>query len=289
MPLKRSTFRTRSLSAAVFAGVMLAGLLINQWAFFLLFTVIHFGCWAEYQRLIGRIDGEYKQISPFHRYGVMIAGWCFLLYFTGNQFRFGDFLLHPIGWWMGLLLAFLLPITELLFTSNISPKNIAYSSLGLLYISLSCGLMIDLLPFPSVPFRHAPVFPLAIVACMWINDTMAYIVGSLVGKTPLSRISPNKTWEGTVGGILLCVAAVTALGAYIPVMNNIATIHWALIAAIAAITGTLGDLFESKLKRMAGVKDSGRMMPGHGGMMDRFDSLLVATPFVWLYVTLVLR
>ncbi len=289
MPLKRSVFRTRSLTAAVFAGIMLAGLLINQWTFFLLFTVIHFGCWAEYQRLIARIDGEYRQISPFHRYGVMIAGWCFMLYFTGSQFHLGDFSLSSVGWWLGLLLAFLLPVTELLFTSNISPKNIAYSSLGLLYISLSCGLMIDLMPYPSIPFRHLPVFPLAIIGCMWINDTMAYIVGSLIGKTQLSRISPNKTWEGTVGGIVLCVAAVTALGIYTPVMNNIAAIHWALIAAIAAITGTLGDLFESRLKRMASVKDSGRLMPGHGGMLDRFDSLLVATPFVWLYITLVLR
>lgn len=124
---------------------------------------------------------------------------------------------------------------------------------------------------------------------MWINDTMAYIVGSIIGKTPLSAISPKKTWEGTIGGIVLCITVVTIASSYIPVLRNIHFIHWTMISMIAAVMGTFGDLVESKLKRMAGVKDSGKIMPGHGGFLDRFDSLLIATPFVWLYVQVFLR
>lgn len=289
MALHRGTFKTRSLTAIIFVVVMLAGLLINHWTFFLLFTIIHFGCWVEYQKLIRLIDKDYKSISELHRYGIMIAGWCVMLYFTNNDFRFGDFVLHSIGWWLALMFAFILPITELLFSHNISLKNIGYSAFGLVYISLSCGLMVDMLIFPSIPFMSTPILPIIIIACMWINDTMAYIVGSLIGKTPLTAISPKKTWEGTLGGIILCVTVVTIVISYLPTLRDFHFIHWLMISLIAAVAGTFGDVLESKLKRMAGVKDSGNIMPGHGGFLDRFDSLLVATPFVWLYVEIFLR
>jgi len=289
MALNRGTFKTRSLTAAVFVVVMLAGLLISHWTFFFLFSIIHFGCWFEYQKLIGLMDEDYRSISELHRYGIMIAGWCVMLYFTNNDFRFGDFVLHPVGWWLALLFAFLLPITELLFSHNISLKNIGYSAVGLIYISLSCGLMIDLLIFPSLPFMSTPLMPLIIIACMWINDTMAYIVGSLAGKTPLTSISPKKTWEGTIGGIILCMTIVTIGSSYIPTLRDFHFVHWLMISLIASVAGTFGDILESKIKRVAGVKDSGNIMPGHGGFLDRFDSLLVATPFVWLYVEIFLR
>jgi phosphatidate cytidylyltransferase len=289
MALNTKTLKTRSITALVFVIVMLAGLLINQWTFFILFSVIHFGCWVEYHKLVALIDKDYRTISEFHRYGIMIAGWCIMLYFTNNDFHFGDFVLHPVGWWLALLFAFLLPITELLFSRNISLKNIGYSALGFLYISLSCGMMIDLLIFPSGPFISSPVMPLIIIACMWINDTMAYIVGSLVGKTPLTSISPKKTWEGTIGGIILCITIVTITCSYLPVLRDFHFVHWLMISLIASVAGTFGDILESKLKRMAGVKDSGRIMPGHGGFLDRFDSLLIATPLVWMYVEIFLR
>ncbi len=289
MALNKATFRTRALTALLFVAVMLAGLLINHWTFFILFSIIHFGCWIEYQRIVGLIDSGYKEISVFHRYGIMVTGWFIMLYFTNNDFHFGDFFLHSIGWWMVLLFAFMLPVTELLFTSNISLKNIGYSFAGILYISLSLGLLTDMLLFPSVSFRSTPILPLIIIACMWINDTMAYIAGSLIGRTPLSSISPKKTWEGTIGGIVLCVALVSLLSRYSMILQDLKLIHFIMISLIAAIAGTFGDLLESKLKRLAGIKDSGSILPGHGGFLDRFDSLLIATPFVWVYVTLFLK
>src|SRR5207249_11621811 len=132
-----------------------------------------------------------------------------------------------------------------------------------------------------------------IIFTLWINDTMAYIVGSLIGRRQISKISPKKTWEGTIGGIILSVFVIGLLfSSKFPLFityekeypYSINNMYWYITAAITALAGTFGDLLESKLKRMAGVKDSGHIMPGHGGFLDRFDSLLVATPFVWLYV-----
>jgi phosphatidate cytidylyltransferase len=183
-----------------------------------------------------------------------------------------------------------------------SPKNILYSFLGLLYISLPLALIMNMSiygfavwngepPRSKIFFLTVP-FAVLIIACMWINDTMAYIIGSFIGKTPLSKISPKKTWEGTIGGIVLCIATVGLLLQYaidLPDNRKLESYHYYILPAVASTAGIFGDLLESKLKRMAGVKDSGHIMPGHGGFLDRFDSLLVATPFVWLYVYLFMQ
>jgi phosphatidate cytidylyltransferase len=298
MALNVQTLKTRSLTAVVFVVVMLTGLLWNHWSFFILFSIIHFGCWSEFQKLVGLIDPDYTTITPFHKYGVALAGWCLMLYFTNDQFLIFGMRLHEIGWWLGLLFIFILPIIELLFAKEIMPKNIGYSAIGLLYISLTWGLMMDLrtsfiTPEKNIDFLSpdswGKVIPCGLIFSIWINDTMAYIVGSLIGKTPFSKISPKKTWEGTVGGAILCIAVIALLGYFTAPANGYAVIHWIAIAAIAAIAGTAGDLLESKLKRVANVKDSGHIMPGHGGFLDRFDSLLVAIPFVWLYIQLALK
>ena len=137
--------------------------------------------------------------------------------------------------------------------------------------------------------NYSPILPIAIIFSIWINDTMAYLVGSLIGKTPFSKISPKKTWEGTGGGAILCVIVMGLITYFVNAFHSLPLKHWLAIAAICAVFGTMGDLLESKIKRTANIKDSGSFMPGHGGFLDRFDSLLVATPFVWLYVQLFVR
>ena len=169
-----------------------------------------------------------------------------------------------------------------------------YLPLAILYIIMPVLMMIDLgitihiyLSAPATKeIIYSALLPCGIIFSIWINDTMAYLVGSFIGKTPFSKISPKKTWEGTIGGALLCVVVIGLAGYFIPVAKTVSWKDWLCIAAICAVFGTLGDLLESKLKRMADIKDSGSFMPGHGGFLDRFDSLLVATPFVWLYVKL---
>ena len=168
-------------------------------------------------------------------------------------------------------------------------KSLAFT--GLLYITLPVFLLI-VYAFPSITNgggiesvtqagNYLPLIPCAIIFSLWINDTMAYIVGSLIGKTPLSSISPKKTWEGTIGGAVLCVGMITLVGTY---SKWLRPLDWLVISLCCAVFGTLGDLLESKLKRMAGVKDSGHIMPGHGGFLDRFDSLLIAVLPVSLYL-----
>lgn len=290
MPFNWPVFRTRALSSIVFVVVMLGGLFWNQWSFLGLFTIIHFGCWIEYQRLVDRIDPDYKSISVIHRYGVMLAGWGFMLWMTGSENGIAG-----IGFWM-LVVGTIAMHIDILISRKW--KLIAHSLMGLLYISLGLGALINIGLSENLLADEASndtrmksglLFTLAIITSIWINDTMAYIVGSIIGKTPLSAISPKKTWEGTLGGALLCVIVTGTCFSTLLSHSFAASInsfHWFSIAAISAVFGTFGDLFESKLKRLAGVKDSGNMMPGHGGFLDRFDSLLLAAPFVWLYIWL---
>ena len=286
MAFNWQTFRTRALTAVVFVLVMAMGLLWSRLSFFLLFSLVHFGAWAEYQKLVTRFNPDYGAVSTFHRYGVAIGGWCLLLFFTNSQLQLGGSALSTFGWWLGCAFLILLPLAEAINRKNFLIKNLGYSLVGLLYISLSLGLLMDLRnPGEDEQKGYSLTIPLLIIFSIWINDTMAYIVGSLIGKTPLSAISPKKTWEGTIGGALLAIGVmciITYSTNWFPVG------HTAAIAAIAAIAGTYGDLFESKLKRMAGLKDSGSFMPGHGGFLDRFDSLLFAATAVWIYVRLFL-
>lgn len=286
MAFNWQTFRTRTLTALVFVAVMAVGLLWNPWSFFVLFSLVHFGCWIEFNRLIDKINPDYRDVTPLQRVVLAIAGWCLVLYFTNNDLRITTVRLTEVGLWLGLVMLFLLPLLMFAGQRRFLVKNGGYTLVGLLYISLPLGLLVDMRN-GWVEQEHSMglTVPLAIIFTIWINDTMAYIVGSLIGKTPLSPISPKKTWEGTVGGIILAVAAISIL-AYLtgrlPVMDA------AIIAALAAVAGTYGDLFESKLKRLAGVKDSGSIMPGHGGFLDRFDSLLFAATVVWFYVAWIL-
>jgi phosphatidate cytidylyltransferase len=291
MALNPQIFKTRALTAVVFVVVMLAGLLWSHWSFFILFSIIHFGCWWEYLKLTEKIYN-----TVFHAYtklGLMLMGYGVVLWFCKSVYHISDY---------GLKENISLPVSAAgfgllvlgIFQKNvINIKAFGMAMLGWLYLSLSIGLMVDLYGVEtSNPALYKDsrlyllYFPLFIIACMWINDTMAYIVGSLIGKTPFSKISPKKTWEGTIGGIMLA-AIIAGLIAYMFdewFVFNQSKLFWIGTAGVAAIAGTAGDLLESKIKRMANVKDSGSLMPGHGGFLDRFDSLLIAVPFVWVYI-----
>jgi phosphatidate cytidylyltransferase len=215
------------LSAIVFAAVMLTGLLWNHWSFLVLFSIIHFGCWWEFVKLMQKIYGR---------------------------------------------------------------KFLPYCLFGLLYITMPVLMIIDLAHKWHIytidntsKIIFTKIIPCTIIFSIWINDTMAYIVGSLIGRTPFSKVSPKKTWEGTIGGAVLSVIVISLLAYFFKLLS---VKDGAIIATLCAFFGTMGDLFESKLKRMAGVKDSGSLMPGHGGFLDRFDSMLLAIPAVWLFVQL---
>ena len=289
MAFNLQTFKTRALTSLVFVLIMLCGLLINYWTFLLLFSIIHFGCWFEYQAIIKKIEPEYKTVSFMHKCSVMLAGWGFMLWMTNSAYTIAQIQLSEIGWYLMLISIIALPLIDILLNRNFNLRPLLISLGGLLYISFSCGCMINLrsegMLFKSFfGIDMGLILPLLLIITIWINDTMAYLVGSIFGKTSLTSVSPKKTWEGTIGGIVLAVTTITVCGYFL----GADVIKLVIISTLICITGIYGDLFESILKRKAGVKDSGNIMPGHGGFLDRFDSLLFATVFVWLYVKLFL-
>jgi phosphatidate cytidylyltransferase len=171
-------------------------------------------------------------------------------------------------------------------TISTTQAKVLYNLFGLAYITTSFFAIMHLASAHWVTVLGTTtyyVLPMLVMVSIWINDTMAYIVGSFIGKTPLSVVSPKKTWEGTIGGALLAVLAVVLLGRSFTGLSYQTLI---IVSATSAIMGTVGDLIQSKFKRMASVKDSGNIMPGHGGFFDRFDSLLLAGPSVSLLLTL---
>jgi phosphatidate cytidylyltransferase len=318
MAFNWQTFRTRALTSIIFVIVMLAGLLWNEWSFLVLFSIIHFGCWWEYLKMMEKIHNAV--FHPYTKLGFMVLGYGLMLWFCGPTYRIEGYGLKenislPVSG-----AGFVLLITGIFQKVKVDLKSFGAAALGLLYISLSWGLLIylrsDLVWLPQhimeqlqygnnheAQLSGASLFSfnnlvlcLMIIFTMWVNDTMAYIVGSLIGKTPLTKISPKKTWEGTIGGMILAVIIIGLIFSNIPGetvvpgfhLNAVDSSFWYIGAAVAAIVGAFGDLLESRIKRMAGVKDSGSIMPGHGGFLDRFDSLIFAVPFVWLYVKLMI-
>ena len=164
-------------------------------------------------------------------------------------------------------------------------KYYFFLPVAFVYIIVPLTMMIDL-GIHGIENGYSSFIPCIIIFSIWINDTSAYLVGSFIGKTPFSKISPKKTWEGTIGGALLCVMIIGICGSSFFALPKMSIQVWFITAAICAVFGTIGDLLESKLKRMANIKDSGTILPGHGGFLDRFDSILIATPMVWLYFKL---
>lgn len=260
-----NTFFTRSGTAIVFAMVMLAGLLGHALLFSALFLLVQFLCIKEYFALLKKINTQNQNSIVLEMvlqfFGAVLLLLCSPI-FEGQKSFFPAL--------------FCIPTLILLWQALHAKGNIqnAFQSFGaMLYILLPILLLI-------LMREKSLLLPLGLVVMIWVNDTMAYIVGSFIGKTPFSTISPKKTWEGTIGGAVLTVIVAGIWGYYSPYYH---IQDWLALSFCASVAGTLGDLLESKLKRLAEVKDSGSFMPGHGGALDRFDSLLVATPFAFAY------
>lgn len=264
-------FFTRLGSAIVFAIIMMFGLLYSDpFAIIALALLIQFLCIREFFKLLQAIFPE-----------AWYPSW--LLWLTqgaGILVVLGIPLLGSSP--QPVIIAAIVPV--LLLLATVLHKKTGLTAgltaiAALVYISLPMAFLVTL----RTGFHFA--IPLALILMIWMNDTMAYIVGSFIGKTPFSAISPKKTWEGTAGGALLTIAGAAVWGYYSPLKAYSMT-DWMVLALLAAVAGTAGDLLESKLKRLAGVKDSGNIMPGHGGALDRFDSLLVTLPFAFCYTAL---
>ncbi len=270
----------RTASGLVMLAVLLGATLHSFESFALLGLLILVGGMWEFYKL-----AQDEQVTPL-RYmgltmGILLFGFFYLwLNPESHQEAIGSRMLILLA--AILLLAFLTFIVELFGKGGNLVANVGTTLLGVLYVALPTSLLL------SFPFLATggwdPRALLGFIFIIWSNDVFAYLTGITIGRHKMCpTISPKKSWEGFVGGVIGAVA----MGYATSVVLEADTLMWCGLALVAAITGVVGDLTESQLKRKAGVKDSGNIIPGHGGVLDRFDALILATPFVCVFILFV--
>ena len=275
-----SELSKRANTALIFVSTMLIGILGGAYTFLILFMVVTAFCLWEFHYIV--LAHEKRRdiarnvialclgIAPF-----IIAALINLKWIAPSL----DFIIASTLIFITLL--FLVFLFELFTESGRPFENIAFVILGIVYI----GLPFSLLCFAAFKDGgYQPEIVLALIVINWMNDSAAYVAGSRFGKTPLfPRISPKKTWEGSIGGLFGGIIA----GLLFYLFTDIFELsEWLILVIIIKLFGDLGDLTESMLKRSFGIKDSGTLLPGHGGFLDRFDAFIFLLPFATLYIIL---
>lgn len=210
--------------------------------------------------------------------------WTFIVA-TLIYFRFANLPLLDFKYFhFFLIISFFIPFIYQLFKPKITltSSKLGHYFLALAYIALPFVLLTKI---PFIDENYHPKILVGIFTIIWIDDTFAYLIGSTLGRTKLyPKVSPNKTVEGAVGGLAGALIAAYFVAIYCPIVN---LTHWMIIALLIVVFGLLGDLIESKFKREAGIKDSSNLIPGHGGFLDRLDSIIFAAPFVYVYLHII--
>ncbi len=265
----------RGLSALVFVIVLLGAILINEYLYVVIFTLITILTLAESYQLFEKTGN-----NPQKYYGIFVGLTLYLLsFFVARE----D--IPPSSYFIVIFLILFLFIFEIYQNKDNHFISIAFTIFGIVYVVIPMSTL-NFIAFAGINkglFTYE--YLLALFIIIWINDTGAYLVGSKFGKTKLfERISPNKSWEGTVGGIVFAFTAAYVISLF---LKGLSVYQWFIFAAVTVLFGIYGDLVESWLKRKAGIKDSGTIMPGHGGLLDRFDSTLFAAPVIFLYLKII--
>lgn len=278
---KQKNLITRTITGILFVVIMVAGFLSAHYMVVLFATITGMTIW-EYTGLVSQI--EHVSINRFIS---TVAGVYFFVALAGQRLGFVEGFSVFVPYILTIIYLF---IAELYLKNENPIMNWAYTMLGQMYIALPIS-MINVLAFQRDANGQMTIdmlLPLSIFIFLWTNDTGAYCSGSLFGKHKLfPRISPAKSWEGSIGGGIL-VVIVAALIGYSTTnesgVNMLTIPQWIGLGIVVAVFGTWGDLVESLFKRTLGVKDSGNILPGHGGMLDRFDSSLMAIPAAVVYL-----
>lgn len=278
---KMKNFITRAITGVLFVAIMVAGF-VQPLTMILLFALITGLALWEYTGLVNQVENV-----AVNRFISTVAGVYFFIAVAGIN---SGYIQTNAVFVPYLLTVVYLFISELYARNTNAINDWAYTMLGQMYIALPLA-MINVLAFRQSPdglITYNFLLPLSVFVFLWINDTGAYCTGSLIGRHKLfPRISPGKTWEGSVGGGLLVVAVAAVIGYWdnrLMGMAGLSVAAWMGLGLVIVVFGTWGDLVESLFKRTLGVKDSGRMLPGHGGMLDRFDSSLMAIPAAVIYL-----
>jgi phosphatidate cytidylyltransferase len=274
----------RALTAVLFAIVMLGGMLWNRLSFSLLILLIQSGCLYEYLILIKSFQQYERRKKKVAIVVTMILASAVMVTVSVTQ---SDMV--SIEYAVFFIPACLILLALEMIYRSVSPVvNGMLNAGAIIYISLPVLMLYSLTDnqqfFESSLWHQQVSVPLGIVFLIWANDTFAYFVGSMIGKHKmLPSVSPKKSWEGFFGGLVFALITGWILAIYFPKLD---LLHWLIVAVIVVLFGTIGDFFESMIKRQAGVKDSGNILPGHGGFLDRFDALLFCVPFVAVYLLL---
>ena len=280
-------FITRTITGILFVAIMVTGICLRGDAMILLFTLITGLTLWEFTGLVN----EHVADTTVNRFITTAAGVYLFLAFAG----YCTGIVPPSAFIPYLLTLIYLFISELYLKQKNPIQDWAYTMLSQLYIALPFS-MINVLSFQADPLTGQIAYhwllPMSVFIFLWANDTGAYCAGSLFGRHKLfPRVSPGKTWEGSIGGavIVLIIAAVISYfagsDASLSTLNaQLSTLKWLGLGLVVVFFGTWGDLVESLFKRTLGIKDSGNILPGHGGMLDRFDSSLLAIPAAVIYL-----
>ncbi|TVZ52090.1 phosphatidate cytidylyltransferase [Dokdonia sp. Hel_I_53] len=254
----------RALSGLLYVTLLLLAIFSLETTYLVVFSVLGIAVLYEFLKLIG-----IKSILPYLLLLVCIAGLC---YFKFERMVTIVFLALTITVNLYLIKNLIRPSERYITVSQKYAYTIFYIIGGVVFTIL----------LPSYKGEYTSLLVASVFALIWINDTFAFIVGKSIGKRKLlERISPKKTIEGFVGGLVFCCIASIIFSAF----TDLLSIQlWLTVAVVTSVFGTLGDLIQSQLKRQAGVKDSGRIMPGHGGLFDRLDSIIFAAPFLYLFL-----
>ena len=269
-------FIQRAITGLIFVAVLVGCIIGSPLSFGLLFCIISAMATAEFCNLMNKQEGV-KMNRNICVLGSITLFLCFF-YYGMNPAQTGIFIPY-------LIIIIYLMISELYLKKEHPLNSWAYAMLSQLYVGLPFALL-NVLAFQSngvdAGSEYQFILPLSIFIFNWINDSGAYCTGMLLGKHPLfKRISPKKSWEGSIGGAVFCIAGSFALAHYLPIMSTAA---WVGMSLVVVLFGTWGDLTESLMKRHLGIKDSGNILPGHGGMLDRFDSAIMAIPAAVVYL-----
>lgn len=274
----KNNFLQRALTGVIFVAVLVGCILGGPISFTVLFAVVSALTINEFGNIVNR-TGEVQMNKPI----CILAGVFLFLCFGYNGVvpESGEVFIPY------LFLVMYLLISELYKKRKNPINNWAYAMMSQMYIALSFA-MLNVLAYhtgrPESISQYNPILPLSIFIFNWVNDTGAYCTGMLFGKHRLfERISPKKSWEGSVGGAVFSIIAAMVMAHFFPFMTPG---EWIGLGLVTVVFGTWGDLTESLMKRTLGIKDSGNILPGHGGMLDRFDSTLMAVPaaVVYLYI-----
>lgn len=265
----KNSLITRSLSGIVLLIIVVGMLLLSKYSGALLLGVISLGSLYEFYKIASLAGAKPQKISGFIILTLLLLG-SFLITLKVLPFKFIVL----------MFVIFFLPFIVELYRNTSSPiANLSATLCGLVYCFLGPASLMYL-SIDQQTMGYMPFMVLSYIALVWSNDIGAYLVGISIGKHRLfERLSPKKSWEGFFGGVLCAVGVAVLLAK----LQGYDLMLWAGLGLVVAVLGVFGDLVESMFKRSVNIKDSGAIMPGHGGFLDRFDALLLSAPFALLY------